>query len=121
MYGSTGGDYLIWGAQVEALPFASSYIRTEGSTVSRAGDSILINSPSYLPKQNENQTVHIEFNVDRNAALGNSFLYSTSETANLLEVNSTNKINYFGGGSVISGSSSPNNINNIKCAVNTKI
>ena len=37
--GANAGVYM-WGAQFEALPFASSYIRTEGSTVSRAAETL---------------------------------------------------------------------------------
>ena len=37
----TSGVY-IWGAQLEALPFASSYIRTEGAAVSRSADGLSV-------------------------------------------------------------------------------
>jgi len=37
----TGKGSYYWGAQVEASPFATSYIRTEGAAVSRAGDLML--------------------------------------------------------------------------------
>lgn len=40
--GSSG--IFIWGAQLEVLPSATSYIRTEGSTVSRAGDNLSLPS-----------------------------------------------------------------------------
>ena len=39
----TSGVY-VWGAQFEALPFATSYIRTEGAAVSRSSDNL--NLPS---------------------------------------------------------------------------
>jgi hypothetical protein len=38
---TSGQGLFIWGAQSEALPFATSYIRTEGSTVSRAKDDVI--------------------------------------------------------------------------------
>jgi len=49
---SRGGAYtgdntsglFIWGAQFEELPFASSYIKTEGSTVSRSADDLTLPS-----------------------------------------------------------------------------
>lgn len=37
-------DLYIWGAQLEALPFASSYIRTEGAAVSRSADNLSLPS-----------------------------------------------------------------------------
>ena len=51
MSGNSDGDILFWGAQVEALSYATSYIPTNGSTVTRladvcnnSGNSDLINS-----------------------------------------------------------------------------
>lgn len=37
---SGAGDIYAWGAQVEALPHATSYIRTEGAAVSRSKDTL---------------------------------------------------------------------------------
>lgn len=44
-YSGTGKGVYIWGAQIEAQPFATSYIRTEGATVSRSADNT--NAPLY--------------------------------------------------------------------------
>jgi len=41
---TVGEGFYIWGAQIEELPLASSYIRTEGSAVTRAGDELSLPS-----------------------------------------------------------------------------
>lgn len=42
-YTTTGGQTVkVWGVQLEELPLASSYIRTEGSAVTRAADALTI-------------------------------------------------------------------------------
>jgi hypothetical protein len=52
MIGNIDGSVYIWGAQCEVKPFATSYIRTEGSVVSRSADSL--NVPyGALPDGNE--------------------------------------------------------------------
>ena len=58
--GSSG--IYIWGAQVEEQPFATSYIRTEGSTVSRSADVMTVNE-SLVPRFEDDYSVFSEFNI----------------------------------------------------------
>ena len=53
--GVTGTAY-IWGAQLEALPFASSYIRTEGAAVSRSSDNLSVGAENISEVQ-DNYTI----------------------------------------------------------------
>ena len=50
----------VWGAQIEALPFASSYIRTEGSAVSRSSDGLSIGADNI---SDQDSTFNINFKV----------------------------------------------------------
>lgn len=56
-----GDGVYVWGAQFEELPFASSYIRTEGAAVSRSDDKLSLPSTSAL-KEN-NFTIRTKFSV----------------------------------------------------------
>lgn len=51
----TIGNYLIWGAQLETGPFASSYIPTVASTVTRSRDSANIDGNNFNNIVNQNE------------------------------------------------------------------
>lgn len=53
---STSGNILIWGAQLEELPFATSYIPTVATTVTRAADILSIPA-SNIPAPTEDYSV----------------------------------------------------------------
>jgi hypothetical protein len=52
----------IWGAQSEILPFASSYIRTEGAAVSRSADVLSLPVTS-IPAPSLEQTIVANFDI----------------------------------------------------------
>jgi hypothetical protein len=60
----TGTSAYIWGAQCEALPFASSYIRTEGAAVSRSSDNLNIDGNSSIPEGGQDLTVSIDVSMN---------------------------------------------------------
>lgn len=86
--GSSG--IYIWGAQVEELPFPSSYIRTEGSSVSRSADDLKVLNASVLPKAiSEQKSYHAEFRLDHlKPASASDFqtIFRTSEVNHILRV-----------------------------------
>ena len=84
------GTLYIWGAQLETLPFASSYIRTEGAAVSRSGDNLSL--PSAGNFSDILSTVHVKSNINGlNAAsrynyaigTGSERVYSLINTENI--------------------------------------
>jgi hypothetical protein len=69
----TGNDVdgaYAWGAQLEALPFASSYIRTDASAVSRSADNLSILSSPTLKEYD--YTIDMDF--DSKTITGSGYL-----------------------------------------------
>jgi hypothetical protein len=105
LYGYDGdgtSSMYFWGHQMEALPFASSYIRTEGSTVQRVNETLQLSSgivnearqsitlsaearQSFFP--NDTQRFIMSINMDGSAqsflstTTGNNFRHRNGETA----------------------------------------
>ena len=82
-------DFLMWGAQVEDKPFASSYIRTEGSAVSRSADNLSLPSAGNF---NPNEyTLTVDFNHKLKNDIS-EYLYSindnsgTNRIANIINI-----------------------------------
>tara|TARA_R100000544_G_scaffold20565_1_gene10007 strand:- start:17082 stop:18452 length:1371 start_codon:yes stop_codon:yes gene_type:complete len=60
--GATARDMLVWGAQLEELPFASSYIPTLAAPVVRARDDFTITNTTILDA-NAEQSIITKFNI----------------------------------------------------------
>jgi len=77
----TGTAYF-WGAQLEALPFASSYIRTEGAAVSRSGDNLSL--PSAGNFNASEYSVNVEFKISNivRTRSNSAYLYSINDGTN---------------------------------------
>lgn len=62
MSGNSGGDILFWGAQTEELPYATSYIPTSGSTVTRNAE-VCNNSGSLQDFNSEEGVLYAEISA----------------------------------------------------------
>lgn len=83
-----------WGAQLEALPFASSYIRTEGSAVSRSADNLSLPSAGNFNASEFTLFADVKFNGS-GVKVYNAFSVSDGTTNNRLQVreSSLSKLN----------------------------
>ena len=99
--GVTGTAY-IWGAQCEVLPFASSYIRTEGSAVSRSSDDLRVASAGNFDA--DEYTIAIEGNTSGTSTTNTLLCVSDSTNNNRLQLTTytSKSFGYFtaSGGSV---------------------
>ena len=82
---NSSADLLVWGAQIEAGAYATSYIPTLGAAVTRGADAALKTSISSLIGQDEG-TIFVEFEYN----------YSDSTTQVLFKANQTTDANSVG-------------------------
>jgi hypothetical protein len=84
--GTAGAYCYIWGAQLEAGAYATSYIPTLGTSVTRVGDAIYDESASALIGQTEG-TLFVQFKANTSGNNGASrFSISSGTTANWIFV-----------------------------------
>jgi hypothetical protein len=93
---SDNADLLIWGAQLEALPYATSYIPTVASTVTRVAETVSKTGISSLINSSEG-VLYLEMAALANS--GNARLISISDGTETnrfwVGIDSNNKFYYF--------------------------
>jgi hypothetical protein len=68
----TGNGVYIYGAQLEALPFATSYIPTAASSVTRASDILNVTRAGNIPNVEANGVISVLCDVDVFGNIGNN-------------------------------------------------
>jgi hypothetical protein len=68
-------DFLMWGGQVEVLPFATSYIRTEGAAVTRSSDKLS------LPTSNFKESEYTLYVKGNNSAGSTNQVFASIESS----------------------------------------
>jgi hypothetical protein len=78
----SGNYHYLFGAQLEALPFASSYIQTVDSTVTRSADVLNVTRAGNVPNVEVNGEISAVFDIDTHGTSGGNQwvwgLYSAS-------------------------------------------
>lgn len=93
-YPAANGSVFIWGAQLEVGAYATSYIPTVASTVTRNADVISKTGISSLIGQTEG-TIFLDFNVNNlSSQTADPVIFSTSGT-NYIRLFTTRVISYF--------------------------
>ena len=128
MYGnssSNSADLLIWGAQVEQQSYATSYIPTEGTTVTRNQD-LCTNGGSVSTINSTEGVLYIEVKALSNDLSERRFGISDGTSSNVVRVGYTNISNriiaviYNGSNQAIMTYTSPDITQNSKIAVKYK-
>jgi len=83
---STGESIYAWGAQLEALPFASSYIPTTTAPVTRAVDHLAIVLAGNRPGYADDYTFVVDYDKLGNPSLGDSSRLITPDFASQASV-----------------------------------
>jgi hypothetical protein len=109
---SAGGTAFVWGAQLEAGAFATSYIPTVASQVTRAADQCTITAPMFAPWYNQTEgTFVVDWFIDHANAAGRYVIKAVSPTISQgygiwLNANSIETRAWVGATSVIAGNAS---------------
>ena len=82
---NTSGTYYIWGAQTEAGSYATSYIPTEGSSVTRVADSTSQTAPDGIIGQTEG-TVFLEIKAPNKLANGGRTIFVIGDSPNIVYI-----------------------------------
>lgn len=93
---SDTADILVWGWQQEALPFASSYIPTNGAAVTRAGEAVFL--PWVLNMPSTNMTVALNYDVAGVLLTSSQRLIEYAAPANpryLIQINGVGELESF--------------------------
>jgi len=90
-------ELLVWGAQVEELPYATSYIPTNGSTVTRDADTCT-GAGSSADFNSEEGVLYAEISSFKNGGIGDRTIsISDGSTQNAIQLflhNTANRINF---------------------------
>lgn len=102
--GSSG--YFLWGAQLEELPFASSYIATTSTAVTRTADNLSIDQDN-IPASGSPYSLSLAWDSLGSDPTNRKALWDTSETQRIGFIETDDTIHFESGGSFEGVNSAP--------------